>query len=254
MLRKRIIPCILVKNLNVVKGINFKDHIYIGNAINIVKIFSDKKIDEICVLSVGDFLNQTLIKKITSECSVPFSVGGKIRTEEEIAMLIRWGAEKVVLNSVLYTRPMIVKNISRSFGVQSLVACLDYKLIDDKYVLFSHNGSIQQDIDVFDLIRELESLGIGEIILQSIDREGTFSGCDLVLINRLSDILNIPLGVSGGFYNKEDIISAFTSGVDSIYIGSMFIFKNNNRRSILVNVLDRKEIDYATMSTMFDAQ
>jgi cyclase len=252
MLRKRIVPTLLMKNGNMVKGTDFSNHIYLGNPINIVKIFSGKNIDEIAFLGIDGLIDKDFLQQVADECFMPFSVGGSIRTINHAITAIKCGAEKVILNSIVFENIEIIKSMSERIGTQSVVICIDFKRDRDNYTVYSQNGTKKEDINIFDLVCEVEHLGAGEIVLQSIDRDGTFSGYDLELVDKIRRLVNVPLGISGGAKNSKSLIDGFRAGTDACYAGSMFVFKNNNKKSILINVPERKEIDLESMQTLYN--
>jgi cyclase len=247
MLRKRIIPTILLKDNVVVKGINFDNYNYIGDPINIVRIFSDKPIDELMFFRIDGLIDIDFLDQISSECFIPFSIGGSIRTTREAALMIKNGAEKVVLNSVIFKDKNIIKSISNSFGSQAVVVCIDIKKIDNDYILFSNNGKTKENCNLIELIQEVQFLGAGEILVQLIDRDGTFEGYDLSLISLIKNYIHVPFDISCGAKNEQSLIDGFKAGADTCCAGSMFVYKNNNKKSILINIPNREKIDYANV-------
>lgn len=248
MLRKRISPCLLLSGGNLVKGVQFKDHIYVGNAMNIVRIFNSKDIDELIFLSIDRTLDANFVRNIADELFSPFSVGGGIKTEEQAIDLISNGAEKIILNTILYENINIVSKISKKIGRQSVVAGIDIKEEEDnKYVLYSNCGKQRQAISLKDMVKKIQDYGAGELLIQSIDRDGTRSGFDINILDEIIGLVKIPIAISGGIGSVADIAKAFRHGADEVCSGTMFIFKNSNKRSVLVNVPLRKEIDNASM-------
>lgn len=250
MLRKRIIPFLLLRDGVVVKGQRFANHEYVGDPINIVRLFSNKPVDEIALVSIDKPLRLEFLRRVASECFIPFSVGGHIRDFKQASDTIMAGAERVILNSAMLENTLLVKQIAQNFGNQCVLCCIDLRQERGKYVVYGENGSRRSDIDLVELIYLLQENGAGEILLQLIEREGTFSGLDANLLKNVKEHVSVPLGITGGANDKSDIISAFLSGADAVYAGSMLIFRNSNRMSILVNVPDRKDIDNAYVQKM----
>lgn len=247
MLRKRISPSLILKNKTLVKGVCFDNHIYVGNPINIVRIFNLKAIDEIVFLSIDGVLDMSFVRDVADEIFVPFSVGGWIRDEITSINLISNGAEKIIFNTLLFEDIAVIHRVSKKVGRQSVVACIDVRKENDDYVLYSNCGKKRQKESLEDMVRKVQDYGAGELLIQSIDREGTRLGFDTEILDKIIKIAEVPIAISGGIGSTKDIIEAFVHGADEVCVGTMFIFKNNNRKSVLVNVPDRKEIDNASM-------
>ena len=248
MKRIRVIPILTIDNNRLVKTIKFRKPRYIGDPINAVKILNDKEVDEIILLDIKASKNKTqpnynLIEKISSECFMPLAYGGGISDFNIAKKIFDLGVEKIILNSALNRNVKLIKKVVENYGSQSIVACLDIKknFFGNQYVFFE-NARIKSKIspEIFSL--KLESLGIGEIILNNIDREGTFMGYDLEMINKVSNNVGIPVVACGGARGLSDFLDAYKSGASAVSASSSFLFKNNNKDSILINYPTQKEL------------
>lgn len=232
MKRIRIIPVLLMKNGGLVKSKQFRDHRYVGDPINAVKIFNDKEADELTILDIsatasasGPDINR--IAEIASEAFMPLSYGGGITALEQVRQLFYYGVEKIVLNKALHTHPDLVKSIAGNFGVQSVVASIDVKKnIWGKYKVFTDNGSKNTGLDPVDFARQSELKGAGEILLNSIERDGTYKGYDTELLYQVSTAVNIPVIACGGASSLKDLKAAIEKGkASAVSAGSMFVFQ-----------------------------
>ena len=233
MLRSRIIPVILIKNGYVVKSINFKDYRYIGEPINIVRIFNEKQADEIVVYDIDcngsqKEINFNLIKNIASETRMPLCYGGGLRNIEDVYKIFSYGVEKVSINSFIYKDINFIKEVSNIFGVQSTVVTLDINLSKEGYYIHKQNSFFNEE-NCLELIQKLIDFGVGEIIINCIHKDGTLSGYDLDLIEKFYHKIKIPLTFVGGANSIEEI-----KNINSKYkylglgVGSFFIYKGKN--------------------------
>ena len=258
MLLPRIIPCLLIKDGGLVKTINFKEPKYIGDPINAVRIFNEKKVDELVVLDIdATVYNQepdlTLISKIASECRMPLCYGGGIKSIEQIKKIISLGVEKISISSQSILDPNIISEASMLVGNQSIVVTLDIKIENGELSLFTHNGKIKVDKDPIDLIRNLQNHGVGEIVINSISNEGTMLGYNTNLIDRIIKKIDVPLTIMGGAGSHKDIHQLFKKyGLLGAGAGSLFVFKGQFR-AVLINypndedkkkILSGYKIDY----------
>ncbi len=251
MLRPRIIPCLLIKNGELVKTIKFKDEKYIGDPINAVKIFNEKEVDELIVLDISATINNEkpnlkLISQIAAECRMPLCYGGGIKTVEEIETLIRLGVEKIALSfSAIYDSELI-KKASKKVGSQSIIAVLDVKqmgLIKKEYKVFTHRGKKPVKKNFYDLINEFQISGVGEIIINSIDKDGTRKGYDLDLIDKVFNLVNVPISVLGGAGSINHVIEVIKRyGLIGVAAGSLFVLKGKFR-AVLIQYFNKKEKD-----------
>ncbi len=230
MLKTRIIPCLDVKNGRVVKGINFIDLVDAGNPIEQAKYYSQNGADEICFLDISASLENRdtiidVVKKTSEEVFIPLTVGGGIRDLNNIKDLLKAGADKISINSAAIKDPEIIKKSSDYFGSQCIVVAVDVKKDNDKWTVYSHGGTINTKIEVFSWLEKLEKLGAGEILLTSMDKDGTKSGFDLDLLSKASKILKIPLIASGGVGKKEHFYEGVKiGGANALLAASVFHF------------------------------
>lgn len=231
MKRVRVIPTLLVQKGGLVKSVKFKNHNYVGDPINAVKIFNEKEIDEIVILDIsatsekrGPYID--IIRDITSEAFMPVGYGGGISTLQEIRELIFAGVEKVILNTIAFEKPELVTQASKILGSQSIVVSVDVKRkIFGGYTVCVENGRRMIGVDPVTYCKQMEEAGAGEILLNSIDRDGTYQGYELKLIQQVSSQLNIPVVAIGGASDIEDFRQAVVYGASAVAAGSLFIYQ-----------------------------
>jgi len=248
MLKERVIPCLLLKGGGLVKTIRFKDPKYVGDPINAVKIFNDKEVDELAVLDIRATIDERepqfeLISQIASECFMPLSYGGGIQSIEQIEKLLKLGVEKIILNNAAIHTPELIKHSAELVGRQSIVVSIDVKRSAfGKYYVFAHGGRKKTNIDLLGHATHMEKLGAGELILTSIDRDGTQDGYDLKLIKSITDAVSIPVIASGGAGKLSDFEGAIkTGGASAVAAGSMFVFYGKHR-AVLINYPSQKDL------------
>jgi len=240
MRRIRVIPVLLLQNGGLYKTIKFKSPQYLGDPINAVKIFNDKEVDEILVLDIQASRNNTApdfnkLAEIAGEAFMPMGYGGGVRTVDDIKRILFSGYEKVVLNSIASANPTLVKHGAALTGAQSIVVCIDYKKNWlGKMRVYSHGGTREVNKNPVDFAREMEEMGAGEIILQSIGQDGTFGGYDLDVINKVSSAVGVPVVACGGAAAVEDFVKAINAGASAVAAGSLFVYKSA-ARGILMN-------------------
>ena len=253
-MRSRIIPCLLVHDGGLVKTVGFKAPKYVGDPINAVKIFNEKEVDELIVVDIdasvrGKAPDFRLIENLASECRMPLCYGGGIKTEQQAEKIISLGVEKVALSSALIETPILAKTISEIIGRQSVILVLDVKKnVFGRYSVFIHNGRTNTKREPVDLARTIEAQGIGEIIINSIDRDGTMTGYDLKLVDQLRDAVDVPitvLGGAGGFDDINELIDRFK--IIGAAAGSFFVFKGKYR-AVLISYPSDEEKRVATAS------
>lgn len=248
MLRTRVIPSLLIKNGDLVKGSQFKDHRYVGDPINLVRIFNEKEVDELLFLDISATIrgeiNYEIIKDIASEAFMPFSYGGGIREVAQIEKLFKIGVEKVVLNSFAHQNPELIKDAVKVAGSQSIVLSMDVKkTLWGTYEVFTRNAKTRTKFNPTDYAKKMQELGVGEIILCSVDREGTGKGYDLKLLKSVSSMLDIPVVASGGAGRLDDFRQAVSSGMASaVAAGDMFIFYGKHK-AVLANYPSNAELE-----------
>ena len=248
MINKRIIPCLDVNNGRVVKGINFVNLVDAGDPAEQAKIYYDGGADEICFLDItasNENRNTMLevVKKTTENCFVPLTVGGGVRTTDDINQLLRAGADKVSINTAAVTNENLIKKGAEIFGSQCIVVAVDAKKINNnKWEIFTHGGRKPTGKDVVSFVKKMESLGAGEILLTSIDRDGTKKGYDLDLTKKVSNSINIPVIASGGVGDLEHIYQGFKIGNASAALAASIFHFGKYSISDAKQYLDSKGI------------
>jgi imidazole glycerol-phosphate synthase subunit HisF len=249
-LRPRIIPCLLIDQGRLVKTKMFKEPIYLGDPINVAKVFNEKKVDEIVLLDISatklkkgpDF---ALLEEFASECFMPVSYGGGITKLEEIEKLFYLGFEKVILNTTAFTNPSLITEAVKVFGSQSIVASMDVKrtsMLSNKLTVFVRNGDVNTNYNPKQYLESLVKLGVGEIIINSISREGAYVGYNLDLIRELCHATQIPIIALGGARNLEDMKQVLLAGASGAAAGSIFVF-HQEREGVLISYPKESEIE-----------
>jgi imidazole glycerol-phosphate synthase subunit HisF len=249
MLTIRVIPALLLKDQGLVKTICFKEPKYVGDPINAIKIFNEKEVDELIFLDTiatlaGRKPNFRLISDIAGECFMPLGYGGGIRELDDIRTLFSIGVEKVVINSYAAENPSFIRNAADRFGSQSIIVSIDVRRnLLGKYTAYSHGGKVATKYDPVKFAQYMEEMGAGEIILTSIDRDGTMKGYEIDLIEKVTSTLNIPVVANGGAGKIQDFIDAIQKGgASAVSAGSMFVFQGKHR-AVLISYPSRKEIE-----------
>jgi len=250
MLRPRIIPCLLVKNGGLVKTVRFNNPKYVGDPINAVRIFNEKEVDELIVLDIdattqGTEPNYNLIKNLAAECRMPLCYGGGVKNVEQVAKIISLGVEKVAMSSAVINNPRIVAQAAEVVGAQSIVVVMDVKKLghDGRYKLWTHNAEKPTGQCPIELAKEVERLGAGEVVINSIDRDGVMNGYDVDLVNEIRKAINLPITALGGAGSLKDIATLIHSvGIIGAAAGSLFVFKGIYR-AVLINYPSRAEKD-----------
>lgn len=248
MLRPRIIPCLLIKNGGLVKTVQFDNPKYVGDPLNAVRIFNEKEVDELIVLDIDATTGHhdpdyTLIKNLAAECRMPLCYGGGVKTVEQIQEIISLGVEKVAVSSAAVQAPELIANAAVRVGSQSVVVVLDVKKsgLLRRYEVFTHNGSRNTGIEPVLFAKRLEDLGAGEIVINSIDRDGVMKGYDLDLAGKVKEAIALPMTVLGGAGRIEDITEMIHQlGIVGVAAGSLFVFKGKYR-AVLINYPDRAQ-------------
>ncbi len=225
MLKKRIIPCLDVKNGRVVKGINFVDLKDAGDPVEQAKIYSDGGADEICFLDItASNENRNIIydvvKKTSTKCFVPLTVGGGIRKIDDINKLLNCGADKVSINTAAVENFKVVYDSSKKFGSQCIVVAIDAKRNGDRWEVYTHGGRNNSKIDALVYAKKMEDNGAGELLITSMDKDGTQSGYDIDLISRISSKVNIPVIASGGVGNLDHLVDGIKLGKASAVLAA----------------------------------
>jgi len=249
MLRPRIIPCLLIQNKGLVKTIEFNDPKYVGDPINAVKIFNEKEVDELLVLDIdataeGRGPDFDLISNLAKECRMPFCYGGGINTVEQAKKIINLGAEKIALSTAAITNSELLADIGDDIGVQSVVVVVDVRkrkmlFSNDIYDIYINNGKTKIDLGLLEFIDMLSQIGIGELVINSIDQDGKQQGYDLNLVEIIYNRVDIPLSILGGAGNLDDIRKLFEKfKIIGAAAGSLFVFKGKYR-AVLINYPDQ---------------
>ena len=252
MLRPRITPCLLVHKAGLVKTIGFKAHKYVGDPINAVKIFNEKEADELIVLDIDATVNNAepdyrMIANLAAECRMPLCYGGGVHSAEQAKKIIGLGVEKVAVSAAAIENSGLIKQIAEEIGRQSVVVVLDVKkrLLSKEYDVYIHNGKKNTKRSVIEVAKNFEALGAGEIVINSIDRDGQMKGYDLTLAKQIRDAVTIPITFLGGAGSLDDIGALIrTCGVVGASAGSLFVFKGIYKAVLInyPNVLQRDEL------------
>ena len=251
MLRPRIIPSLLLHEKGLTKTKQFGEKKYVGDPINIVKIFNEKKVDELTIFDIDASRfdkdpDYKLIQNISKESNMPICYGGGIKTLLQAQKIISLGIEKVSLSSAPLDNIQIISEIAKVIGNQSVVCTLDikYDKKSDNYQLWTHNATIKKDTDIISYIKEIQNQGVGEIIINSIDQDGMMMGYDLNMINFFKQYISVPLSIVGGAGSISHIQSAIDKfGLIGASAGSLFIFKGPYR-AVLINYPRKNEIKF----------
>jgi cyclase len=248
MFRPRVMPCLLLKGKGLVKTIQFKDPKYLGDPINAVRIFNEKETDELIFLDItatqeNRTIHIDIVHQIGDECYMPFAVGGGIKSIDSIREILSVGAEKVILNSYAIENPDFLTNAAEKFGTQSIVVSIDvrHKLFG-KNEVYINGGKKGTHLDPVSVAVKMEEKGAGEILINSINRDGTGQGYDLDLIKTISNSVKIPVIACGGAGKLEHFREAIDIGnASAIAAGSLFVF-HGPRKAVLINYPTRSEL------------
>ena len=230
MLKKRIIPCLDVKNGRVVKGVNFVNLIDAGDPVEQAKFYSEEGADEVCFLDISASLEKrktmmNIVSKTAEKVFIPLTVGGGINEVKDIRSLLKSGADKISINTAAILNENLIKESSDRFGSQCIVVAVDAKKHNNDWYVYSHGGTKKTNINVLSWLEKLEKLGAGEILLTSMDRDGTKNGFDLDLLKKSTNLLNIPVIASGGVGKLEHFKEGVTKGgASALLAASVFHF------------------------------
>lgn len=251
MLRTRVIPCLQLIDDNLVKTVKFDNHGYIGDPINTVRIFNELEVDELCFLDIrasvqGREPNIEILQQIANECFMPLSYGGGVKDLETAQKILSIGFEKIVLNTAAYRIPTLVSQISEHFGAQAVIGSIDVKKnMWGKYQVYINDGKEKIKKDAVEWAKELEQLGVGELLITSMDKDGSWSGYDQDIIAKVNDVVNIPVIANGGAGSVADIESVVKKcGVSAVALGSMVVYQKKGM-GVLVNFPDKKQLEQA---------
>jgi len=239
MQRIRIIPVLLIQSGRLVKSVKFKKHRYVGDPINAVRIFNEKEVDEIIILDISASKekkapNISQLSEIAGEAFMPLGFGGGISTLQQIKQILYEGAEKVVLNTATFENLNLLSEAAQQFGNQSIVASIDVK--KDwlgRYRVYRDNGTNNTGFTVVEFAKKMEAAGAGELFLNSIDKDGTFEGYDLELIQMVATAVNVPVVACGGASDLSDFSKAVQNGASAVAAGSMFVFQRPHQAVLI---------------------
>lgn len=250
MFRPRVIPVLLLKGQGLVKSVCFKNHNYIGDPINAVKIFNDLKADELVFLDIlaskeNRLISIDFVKDVGEEANMPFAVGGGIRSLDDIKKIINAGAEKVIINTKATETPSFIKEASNTFGSSTIAVCIDVKkkfIGGNKTWILS--GTKVTKYSPVDFAKIMESNGCGEIIIQSIEQDGKMEGYNIDLIKSISEAVDIPVVALGGAKNIDDLKEAYIKGyANGLAAGSMFVY-HGTQKGVLINYPEKNELKF----------
>lgn len=230
MLAKRIIPCLDVTNGRVVKGINFVELQDAGDPVEIARRYNEAGADELTFLDITASSDNRdlilhIIEAVASEVFIPLTVGGGVRAVGDVQRLLNAGADKVSINTAAVTNPQLVKDAADRYGSQCIVVAIDAKRVGDHWEVFTHGGRTPTGLDVVEWAKKMENLGAGELLLTSMDRDGTKSGFDLDLTSMVSDAVDVPIIASGGVGNLQHMVDGVKQGhADAVLAASIFHF------------------------------
>jgi len=250
MFRPRIIPVLLLQGNALVKSKGFKDFRYIGDPINAVKVFNDLKADELVFLDIEATkekrtISTELVSQVGEEANMPFAVGGGIKNLDEIQNIIARGAEKVIINTCAVENPKFIREASDNFGSSTIAVCIDVKKkFFSGELVWRNSGSKPSKYSPKDFAKIVEENGAGEIIIQSINKDGTMSGYDLDLVKEISTAVTIPVVALGGAGNLEHMIEAYKKGFASaLAAGSLFVYQGPNK-GVLINYIEKSDLSF----------
>lgn len=247
MLNVRVMPCLLLQNSRLVKTIQFKNPNYVGDPVNAVKIYNEKEVDELIVLDTTATLEKRkppfeMIAEITNECFMPLTYGGGVNDVGDIKKLLSLGVEKVAINTHAIENPSFVTKASEIAGSQAIIVSIDAKkTAEGKYEVFTHGGRNSTGLEPVALAKKMEKLGAGEVLLTSIDKEGTMEGYDVDLIRSVSRAIGIPLIACGGAGKVEHFKDAIDAGAAAVAAGSMAVYIGTSR-AVLISFPSPKEL------------
>jgi len=248
MLRARIIPCLLIKDKGLVKTVQFDEAKYVGDPLNAVRIYNEKEVDELMVLDIDATVKDAepdyqVISNLAAECRMPLCYGGGVRTLERFEKIVRLGVEKVAFSAAAIEDNYLIRAAAERIGSQSLVVVIDVKKtgILHRYEVVTHNGSRRTGLDPIDFAIRVAEAGVGEILVQSVDRDGKMKGYDFDLVDSIRRVINVPITVLGGAGSLDDIERLIKRyGIVGAAAGSIFVFKGKYR-AVLINYPDRGE-------------
>jgi len=246
-LKKRVIPIILVSNHQVVKSKEFKDYRVFGNLAQTINVFNQRNVDEIIVLDIDaqkkkSKINLDILKILSRNTTMPFSYGGGIQTIDDIKQCLNFGCDKVVINSKFIQNIKFVSESAQTFGSQCIIASVDYNILNkNNFQIFSHSKLKTDNLNIKNYINDLNRLGVGEIIITSVNHEGNLKGYDHSLLQSILNEVDIPILINGGCGKPEDMIQPLLLGAEGVCASSIFFYTQYAYRDIK-NILLRNKI------------
>ena len=235
----RIIVSLLLRDDYFIKTKNFQGETYIGDPINSLRIFNDLEVDEIAIFDLDksvkkENINFELLKKISSECFMPVTQGGGVKNLEDVQKIFSLGIEKIAFNSLIFENFEIFKNVCNHYGAQSVVASIDIKQTENEFDIYIYNGKIKTNESIEDLFNKFNNLGIGEIIITDIEKDGLRTGYNLDVLKKLSKLTDIPIIINGGAAKNEDFRNAIDNGASAVAASSLFVL-NKSFETVLID-------------------
>lgn len=251
MLRTRVIPCLLLHGEGLVKTVKFKDPVYVGDPINAIRIFNDKEVDELVFLDITASRQDrgpplSIIRDFASECFMPVGYGGGIRSLDDARQVLALGVEKIVINTMALRRPELVAEIAREFGSSAVVISIDArKKLTGGYEVLGLCGTYRTGLKPVEHARRMVDRGAGEILINSIDRDGTQNGYDVALVRSVADAVSVPVIACGGAGSLSHFSEAVSAGhASGVAAGSMFVF-HGKHRAVLISYPSRADLEAA---------
>jgi cyclase len=246
MLKVRAMPCLLLAHSKLVKTVKFRNPAYVGDPINAVRIYNGKEVDELIFLDIMASRENSspqlkTIFEIATECFMPFTYGGGVRSVDDIAGILKIGVEKVAINTCAVEDPAFIRRAADQFGSQAVVVSIDARKKSRGYEAVTHGGTRATGIDPVSHARKMEEMGAGELLLTSVDRDGTFEGYDLDLIEMVSNAISVPVVACGGAGSVEDMAKAVAAGASAVAAGSLVVYQGKNR-GVLINFPSQEEL------------
>ena len=249
MLKIRVIPCLQLIDQSLVKTVQFGKYRYIGDPINTVRIFNELEVDELCFLDIRATIqkrypNLKILSEIANECFMPLSYGGGVKDADTAKKILAIGFEKIILNSGAVGRPALISDIARHSGNQSVILSIDVKkTVFGNYSVYSHDGTIKTRLNPVEWAKTAESAGAGELLVTSIDRDGTWKGFDLDIVKQICDNVSIPVIANGGAGSTEDIAKVVhAANASAVALGSLVVYQQKGM-GVLVNFPDKLKLE-----------
>ena len=244
----RVIPCLVLDDEAMVKTVRFEHSAYLGDPINVINLFNRFEVDEIALLDVRATVERRpppfeLIERLAAECWVPLSYGGGIRSLDDVRAILGSGVEKVILGTAAVDQPELIGAAADVFGSQAVIVAVDARVADGAYAAFVESGRRAVGLDPAEHARRAASRGAGEILVTSIDRDGTMEGYDLDLIRRVADAVDVPVIACGGAGDRSDLaVPIRRAGASAVAAGSLFVFRGRER-GVLINFPERSQLE-----------